>query len=194
MAGESLAKARAELNAAGRALERMKKASSFQDFEDAWKELLSGIEKVWTKTEHECATRSSKFKPWQGKYTSARRNDPLLRYLHHARNADQHTIQQIVDHRPGHMTLNALGGGSWYIKHMEIRGGQVVSYRGDKPLVQTVHPPRIELLKVLDRGVSYAPPTEHAGRPLERRDPITIAELALAYYTEFVNEAAAKFC
>lgn len=193
MDSQPLPQARAELRAAGQALERMKASSSFQEFEDSWKEFLGAVEKVWTKTERECQRVRSKFQPWQGKFAKARRNDPILRYVHHARNVDQHTIHEIVEHQPGHMTLNPLGGGSWHIDHLEIRNGQVVNYRGDKPMVQQIHPGRTELLKVLDCGVYYLPPTEHLGRPLQRRDPIAVGELALAYYTAFVSEAESKF-
>jgi len=45
---------------------------------------------------------SSKSKVWWGNKLHERRTDPLLRYLWHARNADEHTLQRINQLQSAH--------------------------------------------------------------------------------------------
>ncbi|MFA6011587.1 MAG: hypothetical protein WC799_16485 [Desulfobacteraceae bacterium] len=89
--------AKRELDAAERAIERMTQAMSIEELEDEWKAFLNTIEKCWIKTERVCQHVKNKFQPWQGNYTNERKNDPLLRYIKHARNSDQHTIQEVFE-------------------------------------------------------------------------------------------------
>jgi hypothetical protein len=78
----------------------MRSASDFDSFEDAWRQYLMALRKVWIKTERGCQHVRKRFEPWQGKFKRQRKKDQLLRYLKHARNADEHTIQLILDDVP----------------------------------------------------------------------------------------------
>src|SRR4051812_45002165 len=89
----ALQRSKTELKAAAKALERMRAAHSFEDFTHEWQAFPNCLEKVWTKTERECRHVKNRFAPWQGRFRKQRTEGPLLRYLHHARNADQHTIE-----------------------------------------------------------------------------------------------------
>lgn len=97
-----------------------------------------------------------------------------MRYLEHARNADQHSIQLILDDVPEQIVT--VGGDTVYV------GNDVV-----------VIAPRIELLPVEDRGVWYDPPVEHLGKALAERGPLAVAELGLAFYAGFVEQAERRF-
>jgi hypothetical protein len=171
----------------------MKAASNVEEFEDAWQDFLGSLEKSWIKVERSCQQFRNTFQPWQGKLARQRRKDPLLRYLKHARNADEHTIEEIIEHVPGHRTLNPAYGNSWYIEHLEIWGGDVVSYSGDKPMIVQDFPDRVELRRFKGSGTWYNPPTQHLGQPLEQRDPISFAELGLRFYANFIEQAEEKF-
>ena len=48
---ETLREAKFELRSAERALGRMRSASDFDSFEDAWRQYLVALQKVWVKTE-----------------------------------------------------------------------------------------------------------------------------------------------
>ena len=171
---ETLREAKFELRSAERALGRMRSATDFDSFEDAWRQYLVALQKVWVKTERGCQPVRESFEPWQGKCKRQRKKDQLLRYLEHARNADQHSIQLILDDVPEQIVT--VGGDTVYV------GNDVV-----------VIAPRIELLPVKDRGEGYDPPVEHLGKALAERGPLAVAELGLAFYAGFVEQAERKF-
>ena len=171
---EPLREAKRELRSAERTLQRMRDASDFDGFEDAWGQYLVALRKVWIKTERGCQHVRKRFEPWQGKFKSQQRNDQLLRYLEHARNADEHTIQLILDDIP---------------KQTVTVGGDTV-YDGNDVVIIA---PRIELRPVKDRGEWYDPPVEHLGKALAGRDPLKVAELGLTFYAGFVEQADTKF-
>jgi hypothetical protein len=98
--GEPLREAERELRSAERALGRMRDASDFDGFEDAWRQYLVALQKVWVKTGRSCKHVRKSFLPWQGRFKRQRGRDQLLRYFKHARNADQHSIQLILDDVP----------------------------------------------------------------------------------------------
>lgn len=181
------------MRGANRALDQMRAARNFEEFEDAWQDFLGCLEKSWTKTERACQAFHNRFQPWQGRFKKRRKDDPLLRYLKHARNADEHTLQEIVEHHPGYRTINPAYGNSLYIEHMELRDGQIVSYSGDKPLIVRDYPARLELRRFQDSGALYEPPAYHLGRRLQQRDPISVAESGLRFYTRFVEQAEERF-
>jgi len=186
-----LTAARAELRAAKKALKDMDEAKSFEDYEDAWRQFLNCLEKCWTKTERGCQHVRDQFQPWQGKTQSLRRKDMLLRYLKQARDADNHSIQELAEHKPGGSGLS-FAKGSGHIKRLEIVNGQIVHYEGD-PVILTHYPSRVLVKKVLNSGNWYNPPTVHLNNPLNSGDPRVLGKLGLEFYERFVDDAEAKF-
>lgn len=55
----------------------------------------------------------------------------LLRYLKQARDADKHSIQDFTKIEAGSRGIRFVNPSGGYIKHMEIRGGDIVTYEGD---------------------------------------------------------------
>lgn len=80
----------------------LKAAENFEVFEEEWRHFLNCIEKVWDKVERSCQHVKNSFQPWQGKYANLRRKDMLLRYLKQARDADNHSIQEVAEIKPVH--------------------------------------------------------------------------------------------
>ncbi|WP_373953792.1 hypothetical protein [Vibrio pomeroyi] len=182
----------AEIRSAERALGDMQSATSFEIFEEEWRDFLNCLEKVWNKTERGCQQFQNKFQPWQGQFTRDRKKDQLLKYLKQARDADNHSIQEVTEIKPGSRTMNFANGKGGYIKEMRIVNGEVVHFEGD-PMIVTDHPPTVVALKVKNSGKWYNPPREHLGQSLKSIHPVEIATQGLTYYTKYVEEAEAKF-
>ncbi|MEZ8955719.1 hypothetical protein [Vibrio cyclitrophicus] len=188
----SLNAAKAELRSADRSLHNMKTAKNFEIFEEEWRDFLNCIEKTWNKTERGCQSVRNKFAPWQGKFTKERKKDSLLKYVKQARDADNHSIQEVSEIKPGNTTMNFVNPKGGYIESMRIVNGNIVEFKGD-PMIVRDNPPTIVALKVKNNGNWYNPPREHKGQQLKTQHPVEIAEIALSYYKNFVADAEEKF-
>lgn len=192
MTDEALKHPRKELRAAARAIDGMKKACSLDEFEAEWRQFLTCLEKVWTKVERSCQTFPSKFEPWQGSYKRLRKKDMLLRYLKQARDADEHSIQDVTQVAPGSRTINFVNPRGGYIEHMEIRGGQIVAYSGDPIIVKDTSPHPVAV-PVKNHGEWFNPPTTHLNVPITSQHPVVLADLGLKFYQQFVDEVERQF-
>jgi len=180
---------RAELAAAENAVQRMQAAHMFSDFRQAWQDLLNRLAKVWIKSERECQPIRNEFLPWQGSYKRVIRTDPLLAYVSHARNADYHTIQPIAAIAIDIQACLQPGGTAVIEVHNRDERVRLTGEMKEASVSQ----PKCVLLPITDSGVAYAVPTEHLGETISNNDPLPVAQLALAFYTKFVAEAAARF-
>lgn len=192
MSEEILKHPRAELRAAARALDAMRTAKSLEEFEAKWREFLTCLEKVWNKVERSCQMERNRFEPWQGKYHRLRKKDMLLRYLKQARDADNHSIQDFTKIEPGSRSVSFVNPRGGYIKHMEIRGGEIAAYEGD-PIVIEDKPPQPVAVPVKNNGEWFNPPTSHLGTPVTTHHPVALGELGLKFYEEYVNEVSRQF-
>lgn len=188
----ALKQPQSELSAASRSIDAMKTATTFEEFESEWREFLTCIEKAWNKTERVCQSQRDRFQPWQGKYQSLRKKDMLLRYLKQARDADNHSIQDIAELKPGYTGLNFADPRGGYIKNLEIQNGQIVRYEGD-PAVLTIRPPHPVALPVKNSGQWYNPPTSHLGLPVADANPVSLAILGLKFYEDFLMSVEQEF-
>jgi hypothetical protein len=175
----------------------MRTATSFDDLESAWIDLLSRLEKVWEKLEQVCRPQNSKFPPWHGRQAAFRRKDMLLRYVHQARNADHHTLAESVGIQPGEYSFKVPAGKPGQVVHIKSlktdSSGKVVHYEGNVAPEVVDRPARVVLLPVKNRGQTYNPPTQHLGLMLKATDPVTVATLGLTFYEEMVKEAETAF-
>lgn len=181
-----------ELSSAERAVAGMRNAKSLDEFEVEWRAYLNAIEKLWQKVEGCCQGVRAAFQPWQGTYQRLRKKDMLLRYLKQARDADNHSVQDITKVQPGsrgYKFVNPRGG---YIKHMEIRNGEVVHYEGDPMIVEDT-PPQPIAVPVKNHGEWFNPPTSHLGEPIRTSHPVVLAELGLKFYSEYLHEVEKRF-
>ncbi len=191
---EPLYHAKRELKIAEKAIERMTQAEDIEDLEDEWKIYLNAIEKVWVKVERGCQHVRNKFQPWQGAFARERKKDALLKYIKHARNSDQHTLEEVMQKKDASSSMFIEGGeGVTHIDSLIIKNGAVVEYRGNKPLVIENLPNRVELLRVKDSNKWYNPPKSHKQIKLIWPAPVDVAVLGLEYYRDFIAQAEAKF-
>lgn len=192
MVEDPLKHPRLELVAARKALADMQAAKSMDEFEVEWRVCLNHLEKLWQKVERSCQHVRAQFQPWQGQFHTLRRKDMLLRYLKQARDADNHSIQDVTKIQPGsrgYKFVNPLGG---YIKRMEIRDGEVVHYEGD-PMIVEETPPHPTAIPIKNNGEWFNPPTSHLGQPIPIPHPVVLAELGIAFYADFLGKVEERF-
>ena len=192
MAEDPLKHPRLELAAAAKAIAGMRNAKSMDEFETDWRSYLNAIEKLWQKVERCCQHIRGTFEPWQGTYNRLRKKDMLLRYLKQARDADNHSIQDVTKIQPGRRAYRFANPRGGYIKHMEIRNGEVVHYEGDPMLVEET-PPHPVAVPVKNSGEWFNPPTSHLEQPVPNQHPLLLAELGLKFYSGYLDEVEKKF-
>ena len=168
MNSDPLKPARMELAAAEKALGAMKMAGSMDEFESDWRQYLNAIEKLWQKAERCCQHVRANFQPWQAAYHRLRKKDMLLRYLKQARDADNHSIQDVTAIQPGTRAYRFINPQGGYIKHMEIQDGRVVHYEGDPMIVEDT-PPHPVAVPIKNNGEWFNPPTSHLGCSVPNR-------------------------
>jgi hypothetical protein len=142
----------------------------FSEYEKAWRDFLHRIERVWVKTQATVHGMSG-WQKLESEIGRIRKTDELLRYLQHARNADEHSISQLAnDWQPN-------------LKAINIDGKVQLSWEvWDRPL-----------LPVSNRGAIIPPPKSHLGKSIEhlksqgKAEPRIVAELALRFYINFLN-------
>jgi hypothetical protein len=165
----------------------MRISPSLQAFEEHWKDLLHHIERVWTKSLHKYDAHQG-WRALRVKYESLRNDDPLLSYVKNARDTDEHTVNEIVQHEPGGIGINAAEGNSLYIERMEIGRGKI-SIKSPQRIRVDFIPGKTKLLPVVKRDRNYDVPTTHLGDVLDPTNVIEVAEIVVTFYEGFLDEA-----
>lgn len=143
----------------------------FATFDSAWREFLQKIERVWNKAQAGVHLRKG-WKKLESELVKQRTDDQLLNYLRHARNADEHSLQQVSTDWIANLRASDVAPGSVKVE-WDI---------WDRPL-----------LPVKNRGITYNPPTEHLGQSILSRlkkgtaEPIVLADLALHFYRNMLD-------
>jgi hypothetical protein len=78
---------------------RLKDLESSKDYESArrhWYDFLICSNAVFSILE-QGSKGANKSEYWYGKKKYERKNDPLLRYIHHARNAEEHNVASVTE-------------------------------------------------------------------------------------------------
>lgn len=182
--------AEVRLRKAKASLEQMNKPITFAEFESLWSDFLLAANSVYSKLE-QGAKASGSSNAWFGRVKRRRRTEPLLTYLHHARNSDEHGIEPVSKFEPFGIGINGLDG-KLHIKSLEIENGKVKLDPGDDPVDITLLPPRAVLVPVHDTRFNdtFYPPTEYQGMPLPPDvTPQIIAALAISALEDIVREA-----
>ena len=162
----ALQHARARFAKAQKAAECLKTAVTFDEIESAWSDFLISCATVYTKLE-----QGSKFHPksvaWFGQIKRTRRLDPLLQYVHQARNSDEHGIQDITARSATQFKLaNSLDVGHG-VKLTGITlapGGELTSleaFAADGtllPLPAMHKEDVVKLVPVVNYGITFLPP------------------------------------
>ena len=158
-----------------------------------WTDFLLAHNSVFSCLEQGAKTES-RSRQWFGKKKRERREDPLLQYLHQARNADEHGIAPIARFQPPTARILEGTGNPETIKDIRVSADTIkIQYddtNGNVPHIR-ITSPAVYLVPVTDEryGMTFDPPTEHLGKQLENNYPLTVAKLGFAYTENLINEA-----
>jgi len=177
-----LEKTKIELNAAQYAIERLKKAETYPEMKAAWQDVVSRLEKTWTKAKLECAGCVGEPRTLLDTTTATRGSDELLIYLSQARHADQHSLESGTSWGLG-MRIEVPAGAS---VNIDFETGTVKAKDGD--IHVAVAGPVYALIPVVNRGVTFDPPEQHLGKPVKGTDPITVAKTGFSFYSQLVSD------
>ena len=194
-------KAKVRLEKAESNLKQAKVSSSFKEFSSAWTDFLLAGNSVHTILE-QGAKQNPKSRQWFGGKNKLRTKDPLLKYMHQARNSDEHGIAPILAHKGdsillGTTTQGSSGRSGIYFNNVTItnsglKGEYVVDGGGELTITQAPH---VQLIAVTNERYknTFDPPAEHLGKMLSDRSPIGIGALWLSYLGDLVMEASSSF-
>jgi hypothetical protein len=190
-----LEQARERLELAEMNFEMIRKAENYKQFRLAWTQFLLALNAVYSKLE-QGVKGNSKCEAWWGVLKNTRRKDPLLQYLHQARNADEHGIQQISYEDPASF---GVGKPDEPINYLRIQSTvdetTIEMHQNDDGTFPTIFaiPWSAQLVPVTDSrfGDTYTPVPKHLGGNLPDTKPETFAEAGLEFTRKALDEAAA---
>lgn len=175
------------LSKAHRAFERLRTSTALDEAEDAWGDFLAAANIFYVKLKE--GARGTPSWDWFRKKLDERRDDELLCYIHHARNAHQHRLESITKRKPQITSYFAADPRKPVILY-DIRAGAGVTHIGGGANVSIRKSPGgLKLQDVIDKGVTYSVPTLHRGQPLPNDSPLTAAHLTLPYLGDMLSEA-----
>lgn len=167
-------------------------ATNLDDAEEAWTDFLIAVSTIYSKLE-QGAKGSPKSEPWYGKKKKERKSDPLLRYLHFARNSNEHGIERISSVTPP----------NWDVDNAPLKFNERRQYKAQFIDKTTKEPtgnlidvviagPTLKPIKVTDSRFNDEcdPPTTHLGNEIEFADFIDkLAHAAMPYFRNMLQEA-----
>jgi hypothetical protein len=92
-------RAKARLERAERALTEFKAATSYPIAEAAWTDFLLATSSIYSQFEQGVKGYPRSIS-WYGRQKNNRKNHPVLRYIHFARNSDEHGIEFVTERHP----------------------------------------------------------------------------------------------
>jgi hypothetical protein len=196
MKAVAIEKASDHVAVAREAVDRLTLENGFKPFEQAWSQIVAELGRAYSKLE-QGAKGCPVGDPWFGQMKHFRKSDALMSYLHHARNSEEHCLDYITQQRADGMTLGfpetneVKVGFEMMIDDKgvtHIRNPTVNSPNGGINKVEIVNP-RVELVPVRDRNVTYQPPEMHNAMPIVDRSPAGCARLAIGYLEKMLAEA-----
>ena len=188
-----LKQSRDELDKAIITLEKLKTSNSLEEYESLWRDFLNYLEKCWKKSERECQFVKNKFQPWQGKFKNLRKNDSLLKYLKNARDADVHSIQEIVEKKKSKLTTKFANPNGGFIKKMIVKNGIIQHYEGDEMIFEFI-PGKVKTKSFSNNNQIYTIPFYHRGKRITNpENPLKLGKLGIEFYSNFLQQIEEKF-
>jgi hypothetical protein len=183
-----------------RRLGHLKKAKTFEEYEEIYLEIVGDFQLIFNKVSS-LLKNHPKESSLLSKYRHDRSADELLSYLKVTRDSEEHSIADVTKKEPGFVGVRGAKPGSLYIESLSIRsepdgkGGTKVTVRqdGGDPLRVIVSQPKITPLPVKERGGKvYHPPKTHLGLDIQGKPLHEWLELAVAYYGAMLAELESK--
>lgn len=206
MQDNSIRHAKLKLDKAKESALLLKNSKVFADSEVYWCDFLIASSTIFSKLEQGSKVYP-KSKGWFDNIKHLRKNDPLLKYIHQARNCDEHTIENVIEIGEAEYQLTeeyrkrALGFGGIKFGNGEVNA-TLLTFQGLNANGEVVFETNewekkefCRLLVVKDKrsGKSFSPPNEHLGNEIKNKDAAAIADLAIEYLEKIINEAENLF-
>jgi hypothetical protein len=187
------------LDKAREALKRLEAAKTLDEADSAWLDLLLAGNGVYSKLE-QGSKCNGKATAWFGRAKKSRKDDPLLSYMHHARNSDEHGIEDItkrVKAGDAQITIREpfdpkkLEGVQLSIG-TDIFGNVRVTSSNESVVSTRMFPePSLTLTAVKDPRFNdeFNVPCQHLGVDIKDQSPSSIGKLFIDYISFLVDEA-----
>lgn len=186
----AIEQAKARLSKAERALEALRAAARIEEAEEAWTDFLLAASTIYAKLE-QGAKGYGKSQGWFGRKKKERKDDPLLRYLHFARNSDEHGIERVAA---------TTKDNTWQGRKLKFNERIPVKAaledrttgKPEKWLDAVVAGPTLRPIRVHDRryGDHCDPPKTHMGKEISYHGFLDgLATVAIGYLRGLVAEA-----
>jgi hypothetical protein len=189
---DAVAQAKARLKKAHKALVAFRAAEEIGDAEEAWSDFLLAASTIYSKLE-QGAKGHPKSQPWFGMKKRERKDDPLLRYLHFARNSDEHGIERVAASTGPNRDL--AGRPLKFNERVPLKAQKLhkITQEPEGALIDVVLAgPTLKPVRVNDRryGDYCDPPKTHIGKEILYSDFVDhLAETALPYLLGMLEEA-----
>lgn len=185
--------AKVRLQKAEKALADLKAAEYFDDAESAWSDFLLAASGVYSKLE-QGAKGYPKSEPWFGAEKNLRKTDPLLRYIHFARNADEHGIERVTEQSLANLNLKFNER-----QHMRVQRLNQDTHEPEGELIDVVVAgPTLKVVRVYDRrfGDFADPPGTHLGKTVRYGSsfPDEVGNVAIEYLRSMIQRAEKLPC
>jgi hypothetical protein len=189
---EAFERSRDESRKAAGKLQEIRGANQLEKISELWSEYLTCIQRSYTKLRIAC--RNGPSKGWCDKVFHTRDDDELLKYVLHARNADEHGIAKITKEKSGGVGLNPKEGNFLGVDELTISGGRLSMgpALAANAKIETF-PAEVLLVPVRERGVAYAVPSMHLGNKLADVNLLAVAEAADQFLRAKLDEADKAF-
>lgn len=173
----------------------MQAATTLDETEEAWTDFLIAVSTIYAKLE-QGAKGHPRSEGWFGRKKRERKDDPLLRYLHYARNSNEHGIERVV--QPTGPNMNGMTGEKLRVnervpvtfEHIDRVTMQPSGLKGKGVFAG----PTLKPIRAHDRrfGDYCDPPVEHLGSVIEFADfADSLGVAALPYLRLLVADAEA---
>jgi urease alpha subunit len=121
--------------------------------------------------------------------------DDLIRYLAKARDAYDHTVDEVTElvQPSAHFSVGGKMDG-WQSFHIKKMTADRIEYSTNSPDNVTIKfvPANVLAKPAITRGVTYPVPTAHGGKQLSDTSLLNFATLGLSFYGEFIEGMAAE--
>lgn len=189
----------ARLEKANEALKRLESARTLDEADSAWLDLLLAGNGVYSKLE-QGSKCNGKATAWFGRAKKARKDDPLLSYMHHARNSDEHGIEDITKRvKAGDATItirepfdpSKMEGVQIFVGTDNFGRVHVTSSNEEVVSTRMFNKPSLTLVSVKDQRFndSFNVPCQHLGANIADQSPTAIGKLFLSYLSNLINDA-----
>ena len=169
----------------------LQSATSFATAEVAWSAIILAHNVIYSKLE-QGSKGNKRSEQWFERQKHRRRKDPLLSYLHYARNVDEHGLEFITHRNVPHIGSTPIPENR-FGQEIPVTFHKVDEYgRTTGPEIKgTIAGPNLILVRVTDDRFkdSRNPPTEHLGCKIKDPTPQVVAKLALEFSTKLIGEA-----